>query len=184
MESLGQDDGTPTRQPCTNQFGSAMSGSSGRLDGFLVAVLPPGTRGCNGDAHHVHLQIKSKSQIFDVAVNVDDSQSNADIDFLSQSMSLPGSAWAEGWHGSESLDYTQIGLASGDFSPLGAAELAQTVASALENANHISVFMTPYGPGGGHDIHRHPTTTDGAIVIDPLSETAQLLAFHFDNQTF
>jgi hypothetical protein len=32
-----------------------LSGSRGRLDGFLVAVLPPGTKGCDGDAHHVHL---------------------------------------------------------------------------------------------------------------------------------
>jgi len=37
------DDGTPTRQTCTSNFGDALSAQAtyGRLDGYLVAIVPP-----------------------------------------------------------------------------------------------------------------------------------------------
>src|SRR5438132_12017259 len=53
------DDGAPRRIACTNGFGSALSTSFGRLDGYLVAIVPPGHRGCNGDQTHLHLQVES-----------------------------------------------------------------------------------------------------------------------------
>jgi hypothetical protein len=36
-DAITADDGPPTRQPCTSQFGNALSTSFGRLDGILVA---------------------------------------------------------------------------------------------------------------------------------------------------
>ena len=42
------DDGTPTRQTCTNSLGNALGASFGRIDGFLVAVV--GTNGVD-DVH-------------------------------------------------------------------------------------------------------------------------------------
>src|SRR5215813_10038860 len=64
------DDGTPTRQTCTSQFGNALSSTFGRLDGYLVSIVPPMTGPCNADTAHVHLQIKMNNQIYDVAVDV------------------------------------------------------------------------------------------------------------------
>src|SRR5262245_49460666 len=58
------DDGTPMRRPCTGNFGSALSTSFGRLDGFLVAIVPPGNGGCNADTDHVHLQILVNSAVY------------------------------------------------------------------------------------------------------------------------
>src|SRR5690349_2831550 len=63
-------DGAPMRLPCTGSFGSALSTSYGRLDGYLVAIVPPGNGGCNADTDHIHLQVKMNGAIYDVAVNV------------------------------------------------------------------------------------------------------------------
>src|SRR5262245_11877839 len=50
IDAAGGGDGTPTRQPCTSTFGSAMSATFGRLDGFLVSIVNPNTTtSCRGD---------------------------------------------------------------------------------------------------------------------------------------
>src|SRR5512142_2781857 len=46
----GGGDGTPVRLPCTSALGSALGGSYGRLDGRLVALVPPRTSGCPSDS--------------------------------------------------------------------------------------------------------------------------------------
>src|SRR5882757_3056191 len=63
-------DGAPLRLPCTSTFGNAMTATFGRLDGFLVAIVPPGSSNCQGDASHIHLQLQVNGAIYDVAVNV------------------------------------------------------------------------------------------------------------------
>src|SRR5438067_2630794 len=68
----GNGDGTPTRQSCTGSFGSQLSSRFGRLDGYVVSVVAPGgSRACNGDSGHVHLQLSMNGKIYDVAVNTD-----------------------------------------------------------------------------------------------------------------
>src|SRR5512140_496287 len=57
----GTGDGTPTRLPCTGTFGSAMSATYGRLDGFLVSIVNPlQSASCRGDDNHIHLQVLVK----------------------------------------------------------------------------------------------------------------------------
>jgi hypothetical protein len=172
----GQDDGTPTRQNCSGNFGSALDTSHGRLDGFLVSIVPPGgPHSCNGDSGHVHFQVLMQGSIYDVAVNTDTLQ-------LAKDVGLPDGPWSEGWHTSDDLDYVSLGLHSGDFStpsdPAGAIE------SFVMNANHVSIFATGYGPTGCHDVHRRNGGNDGAIIIDPLSATPHGLFFHFNTQSF
>jgi hypothetical protein len=173
------DDGTPTRVPCTSRFGTQLSGSFGRLDGIVVAVVPPGHGSCNADAHHVHVQVLSQGQTYDVAVNTD-------AGFIAtKDMALPGGAWSDGWHSGGTLDYaTDLGLHVADFQAGSEADLDQQLETALANANHISVFATLYSHGGVHLVHRRGQGHDGLLVTDPLSPTSHVFAFHFSNQTF
>jgi hypothetical protein len=173
-------DGPAMRHPCTSRFGSALSlGSQGRLDGILVAVVPPGDHACSGDAHHVHLQILMQGSVYDVAVNV------SGVDFAQTDASMVGGPWSEGWHAGSPLDYpTSLAVHSGDFVPVAEPALTQQVADALAHANHVSVFATKYSKSGTHLVHRNGRGNDGAIVLNPLSPRPHYLLFHFPNQTF
>jgi hypothetical protein len=172
-------DGTPTRLPCTTSFGNALVGGFGRLDGFVVSVVPPASGMCSADQHHVHLQVAAGGQTYDIAVNVDGG-------FIAQKDApLPAGAWAEGWHPSVSLDYpADLGLHDTDFTPGSEAQIDQAVEGAVANANHVSVFATPFNPGGAHLVHRQGSGHDGAVILDPLSPLAHVLAFRFATQTF
>ena len=177
------DDGTPKRIACTNNFGNALAATHGRLDGFLVSTVPVGQRGCNGDAHHIHLQIQMNGAVYDVAVTMQDNN-GGNVLFTERDLPLPDGAWSEGWHPADALDYVSLGLHAGDFTAMAESALAQTVLGELQTANHISVFATGYGPTGVHDVHRKGSGQDGAIIIRPLSSPPHLLLFHFANQSF
>lgn len=178
-----QDDGTPSRQACTNTLGNELTMQHGRLDGFLRAIVPPGNGGCNADQDHVHLQIEMNSKIYDVAVNVTDPQN---VDFLALDHALVDGAWREGWHADQAalLDYpTVLGVRATDFTPTTKTDLVAALQSELATANHVSVFMTAYGVDGGDYVHRRGSGLDGAIVTTPLGP-AHYLLFHFANQNF
>ena len=181
----GGSDGTPTRQACVTPNGTAITMSFGRLDGYLVALVPPGQHSCNGDSDHLHLQVKANGAIYDVAVNMKSQQdpTNPDVFLAERDHAIPGGAWAEGWHPA-SDDYVQLGLHSTDFTQMPLAQLAAKVEADLGPANHISVLCTGYGPTGCHDVHRRGGNTDGAIIMNPLSSPSHLFLFHFAAQTF
>lgn len=178
-------DGTPTRQACVTPNGTAITTSFGRLDGYLVALVPPGQHSCNGDSDHLHLQVKANGAIYDVAINMKSQQdpTNPDVFLAERDLKMPGGAWAEGWHAA-SDDYVQLGLHSTDFTQMPLAQLAAKVEADLGPANHISVLCTGYGPTGCHDVHRRGGNADGAIVMNPLSPASHLFFFHFAAQTF
>jgi hypothetical protein len=166
--------------PCTSNFGDGLAGTFGRLDGTIVSVVPNGHTGsCNSDRSHVHLQVLSNGQVYDVAVNTDGG-------FVAEKdLPLPGGAWTDGWHRGGSLDYVQdLGLHVADFQSQNEPALEQYVLDALTNANHVSVFATLYSHGGIHLVHRRANDQDGALVLDPLSPKARVLVFHFSDQTF
>jgi hypothetical protein len=173
-------DGTPSRQPCTSSFGDAIRGAYGRLDGFIASVVPPARGGeCAADRHHVHVQVAANGQTFDVAINTNSG-------FMAKKDApLPAGPWSEGWHRDVTLDYvSDLGLHDGDFAAVSAAELDQQIEAALANANHVSVFATPYSHGGVHLVHRHLNHDDGALVLDPLAPNAHVFAFKFSDQAF
>ena len=176
-------DGTPTRLPCTSQLGSAMTTSFGRLDGFLVAIVPPGGGGCSADSSHVHLQVKANGAVYDFAVNVG-SPGMEDVHTTTRDITLPGGAWAEGWHAAESDDYVLLGLHSSDLTLGTRANLTSILMTDLASANHITVFATGYGPGGGHLVHRNGGGHDGLIVTEPLSNPSHARMFSFTSPTF
>ena len=174
-------DGPATRKPCTSSFGNGLSGSFGRLDGYVAAIVPPGSgRACSSDRNHLHLQVVVANQTYDVAINVDGG-------FIAEKDApLPGAPWAEGWHKGGSLSYpTDLGLHASSFTPGSLGQLAQTLESALANANHVSVYATTYNHSGAHLVHRsNKGTTDGAVVVQPLSQAAHIYAFRFASSSF
>ena len=176
-------DGAPMRLPCTGQFGSALTSTYGRLDGYLVAIVPPGNGGCNADADHVHLQVKMNGSIYDVAVNVG-SATQDDVHTTTRELDLP--VWSEGWHTGALVleDYVSLGVHSTDI-PLGThtQNIADVMAD-LTNANHISIYGIGYGPDGAHLIHRNGGGHDGLLVTEPLSVPAHARLFSFSTLSF
>jgi len=178
----GTSDGTPTRQSCTSHYGTALSTSHGRLDGYLTTVLAPGQgQQCNGDSSHVHLQVSMNGGIYDVAVDI--GQSGDEIAMYTLDGPLPDGAWAEGWHTSDALSYVSLGVSSSMFTQKSPSSAASAVEDALANANHVSIYGTGYNDNGMHLIH-YENGKDGAIVLDPLASTAHMLLFRFQADTF
>jgi hypothetical protein len=129
--------------------------------------------------------MKALGDVYDVAVNVNDDQGSADVDFVSKTMALPGGAWSEGWHANKSLDYTTIGLSSDVFQPVGPSALAQTVESALrERQPHLGVHdsvwsgrRAPRSSPSQHDRrrrHRRSAGAFGATARIPFREPVVL----------
>lgn len=175
------DDGTPMRQPCSDQFGAALSTTYGRLDGRLVAIVMPGTGACNADRDHIHLQVIANGSLYDVSVNVG-TAGNADVHTTTRELWL--SAWSEGWHTGIAEDYVALGVHSSQLTLGTPNEIANAVAYELNDANHISVFGIGYGPEGAHLVHRNGGGRDGMLVIRPLSSPAHARLFSFSDQAF
>ena len=172
------DDGTPTRIACSSTLGTGLTTDHGRLDGQLVAVVGANQKGCPNDAQHLHLQVRMKGALYDIAVNLDGLEGELDA-------KLPGIPFAEGWHPMD-LEYVRdFGLHSTALTLTSPAAIRNRVALALANANHISVFGFPYpGMDGAHLIHRVSASHDGALVINPLAAKAHVIAFRFADDTF
>jgi hypothetical protein len=176
------EDGTPIRQPCTNNFGTKLTRDFGRLDGILVAVLDPmksGTPGedCNVDRTHVHLQIKAQGEIYDVAINIAVASTTVNTP-------LSGIPWTDGWHTGFGVDYVALGKPGAAFPDNSPAEIVDAIKNDLATVNHISVYGVGYGPDGAHLIHRNGRDRDGALVTAPLSGAAKWRLFKFSNQSF
>jgi hypothetical protein len=183
------DDGTPTRQACTSNFGSALTASPtfGRLDGYLVAIVPPGSgSACNADTSHVHLQIRMSGGIYDVAVDVTDAATGVDdVHSATFDEAMPVNLpWTEGWHTALLADYVAMGHHSTELPLFTKAALTSELMTDLATANHISVYATTYGADGVHLVHRNGGGHDGLIVTQPLSVPAHLRLLSFTNQAF
>jgi|GEM_PF-2547527 len=181
----GNADGPPTRVACTNKLGQALSAVHGRLDGILVSVVQPASGGsCNADPDHLHLQVRVAGSVYDVAVTIRSNQPGDEL-FLAKDAPLP-SAWSEGWHPEDALDYTAAPLAvhATDFASMTPADLVKRLDAELATANHVAIYATGYGPDGAHLVHRLGLGVDGAIVVDPLGPTPHYLLLHFLDQAF
>jgi hypothetical protein len=182
--------GPPSRNstctPLSQQTGTAVDTTHGRMDGTLVYVLPiEGASSCNGDSAHVHLQIEVSGSVYDVAVDI--GKSGDEVGWYEQTMAVPGGAWSEGWHGTDSLGYSSIGLTSSAFTTLDPTSMGNEVETLLANTSTISIFCTGYTPGdnGCHDVHYEDgTSEDGAIVLDPTAPTSPVVFFRFTDESF
>lgn len=181
-------DGTPTRQPCTSHFGSALpsSGTFGRLDGYLIAIVAPGqTSGCNDDASHVHLQIEMSGAIYDIAIDATDGTTGVDdVHTGTLDIAMPGMAWAEGFHTGVTVDYPTLGVHAAALPLLSKAQIVATLTADLATANHVSIYTTTYGSDGAHLVHRNGGGHDGLLVTQPLSTPSHVRALSFTGQSF
>ena len=179
----GGGDGTPVRDACTSELGSALKGSFGRLDGTVVSIVDPGgSSKCNGDSSHLHIQVLMDGDVYDVAVNVDGGY------WYQADVPLPGSPWSEGFY-EDSLDYEKtLGVSSTKFTAISQSALTTQLEQQLATVNHITTYGTIYtgsdAGSGMHDIHHESTNKDGAIFLRPLSSPAHMLLFRFAGDTF
>ncbi len=119
--------------------------------------------------------------IYDVAVDI--GSTGDDIFYLAKDMTIPDGTWAEGWHTSDALSYSSLGIKSTDLVELSPTDAASTVEAELATVNHISVFGTGYNANGIHDIH-YENNKDGAIVTEPQSSSSRVLFFRFSTDQF
>ncbi len=171
------DDGTPIRRPCTGNFGGGLTKSFGRLDGILVAIVPPGSGGCNADRDHVHLQIEADGETYDVAINIDVRTGTRDL-------VMPGPAWSDGWKTGIPVKYPMLDIHTDDLVDRTRDQLVAELMTELGTVNHISIFGIGYGPEGAHNVHRNDFNQDGMVLTQPLSTPARARLFAFSTQTF
>ncbi len=184
----GASDGNPTHaSSCTPTTGSALSGSHGRLDGFVTYVsVENASSSCSNNPTHVHIEVTAGGKTYDVAVDVGTSSTDEVFQYVSNSIAMPDGAWSEGWHSGYSLTYTGLGLTSSQFTSESPSARTTDLEASLANANHISIFCVPYSSGNGcHYVHYYNGGgNDGAIVVDPLSATPQMMFFRFSTASF
>ena len=171
---------------CATTFGDALTNAFGRLDGTVLAVVPPADDACaliNGT--HVVIQVVEGGVAYRMVLDVLSDSGDPNVFFYEENAALVAGAWSEGWHAGVALDYSgTLGLHSGVFTSMTEAALVDKVTSEITLGSHISVFATSAGEANSaHLIHRNLTNQDGAIVINP--ETApHYLLFRFSEQTF
>jgi hypothetical protein len=172
--------------PTSQQNGTAVDSSHGRLDGTLVYVVPVDQgKQCNGDNSHVHLQVEVSGEVYDIAVDIGTAP-NDEVGYLEETMAVPGGAWAEGWHGDDTLSYPTLGIHSTAFGLMAPDIVSQQVLTLLANTSKISIFCTGYSQGNGcHDVHyENGSGKDGAIVLDPTAATSPIVFFRFATPSF
>jgi hypothetical protein len=172
--------------PCVGTFGGDLVNGFGRLDGTVLAIVPPGNTTCPfPNSTHVVLEVQQAGKAYRMVATVKSSSGNPVMAFAERDAPLAGPAWEEGWHLGVALDYvTTLGLHRADFAATELPALVDAVSAELELGARISVYATVEDqPDSAHLIHRNATDADGAIVTH-ADTTPHYLLFRFDNQLF
>lgn len=186
----GLDAGVRKQAACASTFGAVLTNAFGRIDGTVVAVVPPGDPGCalpNSD--HVVVQVSFDGGVHRMVINVESSFGDPRIRLREVTAPLPSPAFELGWHPGLTLDYpTQLGVHSdGGWEALPLQQAAQRVYELVEVGAPIAVYATSSGgsfAASAHKIHRNGSNTDGALVLNPTSAAPTWVLFHFANQSF
>ncbi len=183
------DASTDKARPCATTFGSALTNAFGRLDGTVLAVVPPDYQGCpmpNGT--HLVLQVTMNNQAYRMVTNVLSDSGDPRVFFRELDAPLVGGPWAEGWHPGTQLDYvSMLHVTSTEFVPHDMPTTVDLVTAPIALGAKISVFATSSGganAASAHLVHRNLPNADGAIVIGPDTATPHYLLFRFDEQAF
>jgi hypothetical protein len=190
LEDAGVDAGRGKAAGCASTFGAALTNAFGRVDGTVVAVVPPGDPLCalqNGD--HVVVQVTFDGGVHRMVINVQSSFGDPRIKVRELSAPLPAPALEPGWHPGLRLDYpTMFDVhADGGWESLPLAAAAARVWDVVEVGAPISVYATSTGganASSAHKVHRNGGGADGALVLSPTSATPRWVLFSFANQTF
>jgi len=174
--------------PCAASFGSALPAGFARVDGTILAVVPPGHPTCampNGS--HVVLQVSVAGAAYRMVINIASNGPIPEVRFADLPAALPAPAFSEGFHTGVALDYpTTLGLHANQapFAPRAAAQLVTDLTALLPLGAHVSVYGSGSGGASNHLIHRNGNQTDGALVLGPDTASPRYLAFHFSDQSF
>lgn len=170
---------------CASTFGTALTSAFGRLDGTILAVVPPDHPTCpmpNGT--HVVLQVTMANQAYRMVINVLSTSPDPHVWLGETDAPLAGEPWSEGWHPGVALDYvTTLGVSKSQFTEAGELAAIARLEDALVIGAHVSVYATSSGGASAHLVHRNLTDHDGAVVINPESAPHYLLSA-FPEQTF
>ncbi|MBL8935062.1 MAG: hypothetical protein JNM69_10945 [Archangium sp.] len=186
----GIDAGVRKQANCASQFGTVLTNAFGRVDGTVVAVVPPGEPTCavvNGD--HVVVQVNFDGGVHRMVVNIESSFGDPRIRMRQVTAPLPPPAFEAGWHPGLRLDYpSQLNVHSdGGWEALTLQEAATRVYDLVEVGAPISVYATSTGgsyASSAHKVHRNGNGADGALVLNPTSASPTWVLFHFANQSF
>ena len=175
---------------CASTFGTELVSGYGRLDGTVLAVVPPADNACalpNSD--HVILQVTMHGAAYRMVVNVhSDFPGDQRVQMKEVQAPLLGGPWSEGWHVPGALDYpTALEVHDKDFTPYDQAPLVQRITSFLTVGEKVSVFATNNNStytDSAHLVHYVGGNQDGAIVVGAATATPTWLLFHFSSQLF
>ncbi len=179
--------------PCASSFGSALTPAFARIDGTVVAVVPPNDQACAlPNSTHLVIQVMMGGAVYRMVVDVlsstpDPDSGTYDVLFSELDAPLAAGAWAEGWHPGFALDYvTTLSVHSPAFTAMKQADLVDKITSEIELGDHISIFATATSaePNSAHLVHRNHTNADGAIVVHPDSANPHYLLLRFSEQAF
>jgi hypothetical protein len=172
---------------CASTFGTALNDAFGRVDGTVVAVLPPNDQACAApNKTHLIIEVMMNGAVYRMVVDVLSTVGSPDVAFTEIDAPLVAGAWSEGWHTGIMLDYvTTLNVHSPAFTAMHQSDLVAKITSEIDIGAKISVYATSAGePDSTHLVHRNITNADGAIVIHPDSATPHWMLLRFPEQTF
>jgi hypothetical protein len=172
---------------CASTFGSSLSDAFGRLDGTVLAVVPPNDQACAmPNSTHLVIQVLMGGEAYRMVVDVHSSYGSPDVLFDELDAPLAAGAWSEGWHPGVALDYVgTLGVHSDAFVDMTEDDVVAKITSEIDLGARISVFATSAGePTSAHLVHRNLTNQDGAIVVRPESGAPHYLLIRFAEQSF
>jgi|GEM_PF-709737 len=171
---------------CASTFGSGLTNAFGRVDGTVVAVVPPNDQACAlPNRTHLVIQVQMSGAVYRMVVDVLSNQGSPDVLIDEIDAPLAAGDWEDGWHPGVALDYVStLAVHSGAFTAMHQADLVAKITSEIGVGDRISVFGTSDGePNSTHLIHRNATNADGAIVVHPDTAPHYIL-LRFDEQAF
>ena len=171
---------------CVATFGQDLANGFGRLDGTLVAVVPPTNMSCPaGNSTHLILEIRANGNVYRIVAAVLSTTGNPVMALAERDAVLTGPVWTEGWNLGIAFDFVNtLGLHRLDFTPTPESQLIAAITAKLEIGAKVSVFGTVENePDSAHLIHRNAPDQDGGIVINPDNSPHYML-MRFDNQLF
>jgi hypothetical protein len=175
---------------CVGTFGSALTAAFGRVDGTVVAVVPPNDQACPApNSTHMILEVMMGGAVYRMVIDVLSTSGSPDVLIDEIDAPLVDGAWSDGWHPGVALDYaTTLSVQSAAFTPMHQADLVAHITSEIDLGAKISVFATSSGaafePDSAHLVHRNITNQDGAIVIHPDAVTPHWILLRFAEQVF
>jgi hypothetical protein len=173
---------------CATTFGDALTNAFGRLDGTVVAIVPPNDQTCAmPNMTHLVIQVLWSGAAYRMVVDVlSDECTDPEVALYEINAPLADGAWAEGWHPGVALDYVlTLKVHSTSFTAMTQANLVAKVTSEIALGSKISVFATSMDePTSAHLVHRNVTNQDGAIVVGPDTASPHYLLMRFSDQTF